>query len=176
MNYLIIDLECTCDDNDEFNRAEMETIEMGAVLVNEKLEVIDTFSKFVKPVINPTLTQFCTKLTTITQADVDTAETFEVVFEELVDFCNAHGEYTFCSWGGFDYRQFRREADLKRVKNRLTKNNINLKDLFLKKTKVKAGGLSKALNHLNLKFKGTQHRGIDDALNIYEIVKVIGID
>jgi inhibitor of KinA sporulation pathway (predicted exonuclease) len=76
----------------------MEIIEIGAVLVDENLKLIDEFSTFVKPTINPTLTHFCTKLTTITQKDVDDAPYIEEALDSLRAFARQNGFYTFVSW------------------------------------------------------------------------------
>ena len=52
----------------------METLEIGLVVIDlESLEIVDEFQRFVRPQINPTLTDFCKKLTSIQQADVDGA-------------------------------------------------------------------------------------------------------
>ncbi|MNC14861.1 sporulation inhibitor KapD [compost metagenome] len=75
-----VDLEATCDEVEEWESQrplavvadQMETIEIGLVVIDlETLEIVDEFQRFVRPQINPTLTDFCTKLTSIQQADVD---------------------------------------------------------------------------------------------------------
>ena len=175
-NYLIIDLECTCDeDKNNFNRNKMEIIEIGAVLVDENFNLIDEFSTFVKPTINPTLTSFCTKLTTITQKDVDDAPYIEEALDSLRSFARQNGFYTFVSWGGFDYRQIKRETALKGIDNVLKSKNINYKDNYKEITGVRATSITRALRDLKTDFKGTQHRAVYDAKNIYRIVKRIGI-
>lgn len=175
MNYLIIDLECTCDDNKSWDRSKMETIEIGAVLVDDSFNEIGEFSTFVKPTINTKLTDFCTKLTTITQEQVDNAPLFEEAIKDLKTFATQKGDYIFCSWGGFDYRQFKREAKLKNIPNILSGKNINYKDNYKKITGKNATSITKTLRGLNTDFIGTQHRGIDDAKNILRIIKKIGI-
>lgn len=42
--------------------------------------------------------------------------------------------------------------------------------------KVRHGGLRSALAFHGLEFEGTQHRGIDDALNIVRLVPFIDFD
>lgn len=50
----------------------METIEIGLVVIDlETLDIVVEFQRFVRPLINPALTNFCKKLTSIQQADVD---------------------------------------------------------------------------------------------------------
>lgn len=175
MNYLVIDLECTCDDNNSFDRSKMETIEIGAVLINDKLELLGKFEAFVKPTINPVLTDFCKQLTTIKQSDVDNAPLIEEALRDLAAFCNEHGEYKFVSWGGFDYRQIKRETKLKGLRNVMEGANINYKDVYKNKTGDKAKSITGSLKGLGKEFTGTQHRGIDDALNIYEVIKILGL-
>lgn len=53
---------------------QMETIEIGLVVIDlETLEIVDEFQRFVRPRINPILTDFCKSLTSIQQADEDGA-------------------------------------------------------------------------------------------------------
>ena len=75
-----VDLKATCDELEEWESprllavvpAQMETIEIGLVVINlETLEIVDEFQRFVRPQINPNLTDFRRKLTSIQQADVD---------------------------------------------------------------------------------------------------------
>ncbi|MDJ0577463.1 MAG: 3'-5' exonuclease [Xenococcaceae cyanobacterium MO_234.B1] len=62
--FLIIDLEATCSDTKQISRRKMEIIEIGAVMVEaENLNIVSEFQTFIKPVRNPILTDFCTKLT-----------------------------------------------------------------------------------------------------------------
>ena len=178
MNYLITDLECTCTDSNEFPRSEMEIIEIGAVLLNENLEVISEFSKFVKPFKNPTLTSFCKDLTKIKQEDVDNADYLIKVLKEFSEWAKQYGDYTFTSWGAFDYRHIERECKWKRINNSLNGKNLNYKERFaeIQKLKKKNGvGIRKALNILNMKFEGTPHRAIDDTKNIVRIIHKVGI-
>ena len=57
---------------------------VGAVLLDGKtLETVSEFCTFIKPVRHPVLTPFCTKLTTITQADVDVAPMFPEALANL---------------------------------------------------------------------------------------------
>ncbi|WP_434588783.1 exonuclease domain-containing protein [Pseudomonas sp. R4-76] len=79
-----VDLEATCDDVGESESArllvlaahQMETIEIGLVVIDlETLEIVDEFQRFVRPQIDPILTDFCKKLASIHQADVDGAGT-----------------------------------------------------------------------------------------------------
>ena len=61
MNYIIYDLECTCWE-DKTDEQTMETIEIGAVRLNEYGEVMGAFSRFIRPKIHPVLSDFCQRL------------------------------------------------------------------------------------------------------------------
>jgi len=72
--YLVVDLEATCCDQDSIPQGENEIIEIGAVMVDaDTLEPVDEFMTFVKSVHHPTLSSYCTELTSITQKEVDGA-------------------------------------------------------------------------------------------------------
>jgi inhibitor of KinA sporulation pathway (predicted exonuclease) len=177
MNYLVTDLESTCSEKNEIPREDMEIIEIGAVLLNEKLEIIDTFSCFVKPIKHTTLTSFCKNLTKIKQSDTDQAENLDRCLTLFSEWAIKHGEYTFTSWGAFDYNQINRECYAKNIKNPILQNNLNYKKVFAKiyNLKNKRGvGLRKALNILNLNFEGIPHRAIYDAKNIAKIIQKCG--
>lgn len=63
---LVLDFEGTC--GDAIKRQEREIIEFPTLLYNLRTnEVQAQFHEYVKPVLNPTLTEFCTELTGITQ-------------------------------------------------------------------------------------------------------------
>ena len=74
---LVIDVEATTSDDGSLPKREMETIEIGAVLVDlATLATVDEHQTFVRPVRHPRLHPFCTRLTTITQDMVDAAPLF----------------------------------------------------------------------------------------------------
>ena len=64
---LVLDFEATCGESG-FPRGQMEVIEFPTLVydLQEKKEV-GKFHEYVKPVILPQLTEFCTTLTGITQ-------------------------------------------------------------------------------------------------------------
>eukprot|EP00729_Bicosta_minor_P011493 gene11493-4055_t len=54
-------------------------------------EVLGEFQRYVRPTHNPVLSPFCTRLTGITQADVDGAEPFPVVFAAMLAWLRGLG-------------------------------------------------------------------------------------
>ncbi len=165
MNYIILDLEATCD---ERHTIENEIIEIGAVKLNDNLEVVDEFQSFVRPILNPNLTDFCKKLTSINQSDIDNANVFNIVIEDFKGFIGT--EYKLCSWGFYDKTQFQKDCDLHKLDKGWIKNHISLKHQHQSFNNMRKGvGLSRALSMDKMTFEGIKHRGIDDSKNISKI-------
>jgi len=171
--YLIVDLEATCSDVGEVPRHEMEIIEIGAVLQSaETFEVESEFQTFVRPVRQPVLTDFCTDLTGITQADVAGAPPFRDAIESLTAWTAPFGDALFCSWGDYDHHQFLQDCDLHRVAYPFRSGHLNLKAEFARTIGTRRRfGIGDALRHLGLTFEGSPHRGLDDARNVARIVR-----
>ncbi len=175
MNYIIVDLEATCWEGHDKSRN--ETIEIGAVLINEHGQFLSEFESFVKPIKFPILSDFCKSLTSISQKDVDGAPYF---YEAIEDFKKwfGHGEtdYVICSWGFYDRKQFESDCELHHLDIEWLKPHISLKHQHGKLARQKrALGMKRALELEGLSLEGTHHRGIDDARNIAKIfVKYLG--
>jgi 3'-5' exoribonuclease 1 len=112
MTYIIYDLEGTCWQNKPDGYVN-ETIEIGAVKLDEYGEVLSEFNAFIRPKIHPVLSSFCQNLTSISQIDVNRAEQFPRVIEDFMDWIDIEGEeYWLCSWGGYDKRQLVQDCQL----------------------------------------------------------------
>ena len=85
MNFIIYDLEATCWTGRPPGLVQ-ETIEIGAVHINGYGEELGSFNKFIRPIVNPNLSPFCRELTSITQEDVNRANTFPSVIEAFQDW------------------------------------------------------------------------------------------
>ena len=86
LNVGIIDIECTCDDVDQFARNEIEIIEIGGVVAAlgaNSCTIIDEFQLFVRPQAHMTLTHFCTGLTGIAQTTADNAGSLQSALAEV---------------------------------------------------------------------------------------------
>jgi 3'-5' exoribonuclease 1 len=174
--YLVIDVEATCDDRGSISKHRMEIIEIGAVLVDgQTLETLGEYQTFVKPVRHPILTEFCTRLTSITQADVANAPTFPNAIAELGAFVREESVLSrplWCSWGDYDKHQFKQDAAYHGVKLPFgDAEHVNLKKRFAEQLgERKKLGLQQALARVGLQFVGMHHRGIDDARNIARLL------
>lgn len=176
-----VDLEATCD---EFGESEsrrplavvpdqMETIEIGLVVIDlETLEVVDEFQRFVRPQINPILTDFCKQLTSIQQADVDGAGIYMEVGQELGAFIAQYPNAAWASWGDYDARQLTRDAGLAGCPSLLEDlPHFNARKWHAGLYDDRPKSLKQTVESLGLVWQGIYHRGIDDARNVASIIK-----
>lgn len=169
---LVVDLEATCDQANRLPADEMETIEIGAVLVDlTTMQPSDEFQSFIKPIRHPQLTPFCTKLTSISQDMVDSGPSFPVAFEMMKDrLLKINGKTIFGSWGAYDRTQFIRDCALHNVDYDLPPH-LNLKNaLSQRQGWRKRHGMARALKMCGIPLEGQHHRGIDDARNIARLL------
>jgi 3'-5' exoribonuclease 1 len=182
---LVVDLEATCCDLQTIPRHQMETIEIGAVMVAvDTLAIVDEFQTFIKPFRHPILTDFCTQLTSISQTQVDTAPTFPDAIDLwqkwLLPFVGGaaavQNRTIFSSWGDYDRKQLQQDSKYHRIDlpYPVSSNHINLKEQFSIAQKLnKRYGMAKAISLAGLTLVGTHHRGIDDARNISQLLPYI---
>ncbi len=171
--YLIVDLEATCTKDNSIPRHKMEIIEIGAVLLNSRnLQIESEFQTFIKPILNPSLTDFCKSLTTIDQQEVDQAPLFPEALKSFQSWFYPFGSYLFCSWGDYDKNQFKKDCKLHNVGYPFPGGHLNLKKAFSRfLDSPKKFGMTEALNKLRIELEGVHHRGIDDARNTARIVQ-----
>ncbi len=170
MNYIIFDLEASC----WLGRPPQgmnEIIEIGAVKVNDYNEVVSTFSRFVKPTINPILSDFCKRLTSISQENVDKSRTFPSIIQEFMDWVGVNEEdYFLISWGKYDKQQLKQDCELHKLDVDWVENHFNLKPAYRSLKNLKdEPGLKKAVKLEGFEFTGIHHRAISDAENTAKI-------
>lgn len=109
---LIIDFEATCEEKNPAGYPH-EIIEFPAVLVSSEDEprIVDVFHAYVRPVINPILSDFCKTLTGIEQNVVDEADVFCNVLQSFEAWMLGHGlgltkSYLIVTDGPFDMGRF----------------------------------------------------------------------
>jgi len=176
---LVVDLEATCWESRKAPSSEpqsihnMEIIEFGCALATRDGTLLDSKSFLVRPVRHPHLSNFCRKLTGISQTMVDTAPGFTEVCQEIDAWlgCLAK-EFIWCSWGNYD--RFHIQAESEQYGSPpgfLNYPHLNLKRIWRRTTgQKKKNGLAHALAFHELEFEGQHHRGVDDARNIVRLL------
>jgi 3'-5' exoribonuclease 1 len=176
--YCVLDFEASCKENDR--TFPNEIIEFPIVLIDGKTgAVVSEFQQYVKPTVNPILDPFCTKLTGITQEQVDQGldlvQTLDRVHQWLLanNLIDENGieDFAFVTDGPWDMREFLdKECTRKNIERKSYFDKwVNIRWLFAEFFYCSRGGVNKMLSRLGLKFEGRPHSGIDDARNIARI-------
>lgn len=147
---------------------QIETVEIGLVVIDlETLEIVDEFQRFVRPQINPILTDFCKELTSIQQADVDSAGTYVEVVQELGVFVAQYPHAAWASLGDYDARQLERDAGFVACPSLLAGlQHFNVRKWHKGLYDNQPKGLMETVESMGLIWQGAYHRGIDDAMNV----------
>ncbi len=172
----ILDFEATCWKNG-INKENMEIIEFPSILykiTNNKIEHIDKFHKYVKPLINPILSDFCINLTKIKQDIIDKSDTFNFVYKKHIEWLKEYvkdEKLIFITCGKWDFlTMLPRELKNKNIElDNMYKYYVNIAFEFKKKYKIKINKMNDMLDYFNLEIFGIEHSGIDDTIDISNI-------
>lgn len=172
---IVVDIESTCWEYPVVSNIN-EIIEIGISPIDTKTgDILDTKSIIVKPE-NSQVSEFCTRLTTLTQEYVDSGISFKDACDILIDEYNSK-KYVWASYGHYDKNQFESQCKRGNIEYPFSKVHINIKLLFALKYSLKREvGMTKALKLLGLPLIGTHHRGGDDSRNIANILSKMLFD
>lgn len=122
MNYIIFDLEWNqpySNDISFMKRTRMpitgEIIQIGAVKLNENMEIVDTFTMFVKPQFLHHMHKHVKELTGITQRDLSQGVPFKLAYAHFQHWCGSN--YMLLSWGADDILMLRENLLLHTMKS-----------------------------------------------------------
>ena len=91
-----------------------ETIEIGAVMLDEDLEEIGSFKEYVKPAFSDKVYGRIRKLTGITAEMRADADSFEAFLMRFCEWCGS-GDYIIYSWSDSDIWQIMEECRMKGI-------------------------------------------------------------
>lgn len=168
-----MDFEATCW-QDEGRRGDSEIIEIGSVRMQQGNGVIiDEFSTFVRPTRYPVLSEYCTRLTSITQGDVAAAPAFPEALAMFTEWMGDPAQCTLCSWGAYDLFLLRQACKFHRLPYPFDNEYINIKPAFSDVFSGRGVSMPRALEMMDLPDTGRSHRGIDDARSVARLWQVI---
>ena len=171
MKYVVLDLEmCRIPkalETDAYKWSR-ETIQIGAVLLDERYRIVKKFSTFVRPEYGY-LDPFIRNLTGITKENVYTAPCYKEAIEKFLRWL-PEGEISFVAWSGADRQQIEKESELKSLdeaaRDRLMGTWIDCQQLFGEKLRVPYQySLEEALIASDICTEGRAHDGLVDAYN-----------
>jgi inhibitor of KinA sporulation pathway (predicted exonuclease) len=120
---------------------------------------------------------FCTELTGLTQAEVETGVSFAEACTILARD-HAAGVRPWTSWGDYDRKQFTRQCQASDTAYPFGARHVNAKAEFTRVHELrKRPGMAQALEFAGLPLEGRHHSGADDAWNIAALIlDVMGRD
>ncbi|MCM1219415.1 MAG: exonuclease domain-containing protein [Lachnospiraceae bacterium] len=168
--YAVVDLEmCKVPHGvrkDRFRWAR-ETIQIGAVLLNESLEIIDEFVTYVAPQYG-LIDTFINNLTGISRGDVAKAPEMKEALHAFAEWLP--GNTKLVSWSNNDEVQIRHEIKAKSIFidgfDELLDNWIDCQKIFAEKmNNQRCYKLSEALVAADINYEDGAHDGLVDAYN-----------
>jgi inhibitor of KinA sporulation pathway (predicted exonuclease) len=181
MNYIVFDLEFNQawdfeeDKSLIHSKCPFEIIQIGALQLDEKLQMVSTFNRLVKPVLYMNLHPFVKQLTGITIEDLTLAKTFIEVFNEFTQFIN--NESILCMWGKSDMKELLRNIKYHNLDTSIIpKEYINIQPYVSRYLQCPNGanvGLRNAVELLNIPLGSKFHDAFNDACYTADIFKLI---
>ena len=177
---LIVDVESTCWRDRYASTRTPEIIELGGttlMIVDGKLEVLGSFSEFIRPKLHPKISPFCTKLTSIKQKDIENAPDFSVALKSFREKAKATANGLSCrrmvfgSWSPYDRKAIRKDCKIHGLRypfGRYWDVERSFSD-FLGEQRLYS--VTNALLALREEYVGQIHRAISDAENTATIVQ-----
>lgn len=171
MIYIVYDLEFTVVRKQEWLA---EILEIGAAKViqrEDRLEIVDTFQTFVKPIRNSSFNAHTTAFTGITQENIQHAPQLPQAVEAFRQWIGSE-PYYLCAWGPDDKFQLIRSCNEHKIPLDWISNHNDIQKQFSKKRSTETYrqiGLKRALELLEIPFEGSHHRAVDDAINTAKV-------
>ena len=155
MNYIVMDLEWNQSaKGKQFSEEHFpfEIIQIGAVKVNEQLDIIDEWECIIKPRVYTKLQSNVKKILNITEKDLDKGTDFMSGVSEFLTWCG--DDYTFVTWGSLDVMELRRNMKYYGVEEPFAKPV-----LYIDLQKLYSINFSDGKSRMNLK-SATEEQGI----------------
>lgn len=183
MKYVVVDLEMNSlaeSFTEEKAVCGMETIAIGAVLLDEKYREIGAFKTLVKPQYNDVIGAYFTRLTGITTSMVENEPVFEKALEKFFDWLHSvDDDIQIYQWSDTDLDQVTKEINLKHIQidsadQPWVHNWYDLQKEYGEKLNLtKPLSLKNAVMYAGIEFVGKEHDPLCDADNTAALLKIL---
>ena len=182
MNYIVIDLEFNQPYDFKNNSpgkpnegCPFEIVQIGAVKLNENLEIIGRKNYYVKPQLYKRIHPFVAKMTGFDGNTFKDQRTFPQNFKSFARFIGRE-KAVFCTWGGVDIRELYRNVLFYNLNYRkLPKRFIDVQKMVSRYLKSGGNcvGLKNAVEALGVDKTMPFHDALGDAFYAGELFKIV---
>lgn len=184
MFYLVIDLEmCKVprDYRSKSYRYANETIQIGAVLLDDSFKRIGTLCQYVHPE-HGVIDYFIENLTGIKNSQVKKAPKLDEALIHMIDWLGER-DYKIYAWSESDRNQLLHEIKAKNMTDERiyafmkAENWIDYQDVFMKRFELSRQlSLEEALGRAEIEPEGKFHDGLDDAVNTAYLIEKLELN
>ena len=153
-----------------------EIIQIGAVKLDDNFEIIDTFSRLIKPSLYKEIHPFICELTSITTDMVEGEDLFPKVYGDFMKFIS-NDDFVMGVWGIDDIKQLLKNIKFHglNVHNNF-KKYIDIQVLASKKFNTPKGnrlGLKTAVEFWNIPIENNFHDALNDAVYTAQVFRKV---
>lgn len=181
MDYIVMDLEWNQNPyrkNNFHSDITFEIIEIGAVRVNEKREILDSYQQVVRPKIYKKLHYKIQEITHFTDEELQNGKDFKRAIVDFLEWCG--DDYIFCTWGSMDLTELQKNMKHYRLERILDFPlfYVDLQKMFslryddghMKRT------LTSAVEYLEIQEEKDFHRALSDAFYTAKIMQAMDFE
>ena len=106
MNYIVLDLEWNQSSGKNDYELPFEIVEIGAVKLNRRFEIVDRFEQLIKPQIYRSMHFMTSRIIHLEKEELDKGRPFPEVMQEFLKWCGRN--YIFCIWGTLDLTELQK--------------------------------------------------------------------
>lgn len=176
MNYIVFDLEWNQGTaHSTIKEMPFEIVEIGAVKLNTRYEIIDTFQVLIKPKVYLELNASVHKVVPIEMDEIRRKGiSFSKAMKEFFQWCGEE-EYRFCTWGSMDLTELQRNLKYFKVavpfKTPIYYYDIQKCFGMEYPTEKSMSALEDAVTKLGITKSEQFHRALDDAMYTAGVLK-----
>lgn len=168
MNYIVIDLEWNqSPDGSKIQKKTLpfEIIEIGAVKLDEKYNIIDEFSQIIKPQVYEKIHYKTKEITHMNVEELNKGKDFKTTIKEFFNWCGIN--IKFCTWGDLDLMELQRNMEYYNIHGYIDKPIIfyDLQKIFgiMTEGRKNSKSLEYAVDYFKINKDKEFHRAVCDA-------------
>lgn len=151
-----------------------EIIQIGAVKLDDNLQIVDTFNEIIKPVFYKTMNKEVEKVTFITDRDIESGKSFQSAVHSFKDWCGTND--IILTWGHHDIKTLVDNLTIHGLETDWIPENYDAQWMF--DDQITMEGRRYSLDYARYIFnvKGRNaHNALNDAANTAEVIQHLNV-